>query len=257
MKVVILAGGRGSRLLEETAYRPKPMVEIGGEPILWHIMKMYSVHGFNEFIICLGYMGHLIKDYFVQYANRHSDIVVDLRASSVQVLDKALPPWRVTLVDTGQETMTGGRLKRVGHLLDPKEPFCMTYGDGVSDVDLAALVAFHKAHGKKATLTSVRPTARYGALDLKGDQVKAFSEKRPPETEFVNGGFFVLDRSVLDKISGDDMPWESAPLEQLAASGELMAFRHSGFWQSMDTLRDKSILENLWQAGKAPWKTWV
>ncbi len=255
MKVVILAGGMGSRLSEETHLRPKPMVEIAGQPILWHIMMGYSRHGFSDFIVCAGYRGELIKDYFANFVLRHSDLHVDLAAGSItHGRSEALPGWRVSVVDTGAETQTGGRLKRIAHLLTPGEPFCMTYGDGVSDVDLAALVAFHKAHGLEATLTAVRPPGRFGATVLDGERVTRFEEK--PADGWINGGFFVLEPSVLSRINGDDVVWEEAPLSGLAADGQLAARRHEGFWQPLDTLRDKRLLEALCAEGRAPWMTW-
>lgn len=256
MKVVLLAGGLGSRLSEETQVRPKPMVEIGGHPILWHIMMIYSRYGFNDFIICLGYKGYYIKEYFANFVLHRSDVTVDLKANSIEYdRQEAVPPWRVTLVDTGADTMTGGRLRRVGHLLG-NESFCMTYGDGVSDVDIAALVAFHKQQGLEATLTAVRPPGRYGATVIEGSRVTRFEEKPAGDGGRINGGFFVLNPSVLDRIEGDDMPWEEAPLSGLAEDGQLAAYPHDGFWQPMDTLRDKTQLEALWASGTPPWKTW-
>lgn len=256
MKVVLLAGGVGSRLSEETHVRPKPMVEIGGQPILWHIMMLYSHYGFNEFIICLGYKGYLIKEYFVNYVLHRSDVTVDLQRKRVDY-DRydSLPPWRVTLVDTGADTLTGGRLKRVGHLLGD-EPFCMTYGDGVSDVDIGSLVLFHKQQGLEATLTAVRPPGRYGATVLEDDRVTRFEEKPAGDGGYINGGFFVLNPSVLERIQGDETPWEGEPLRALAEDCQLAAFIHEGFWQPMDTLRDKIQLEALWGSGSPPWKSW-
>jgi len=256
MKVVLLAGGLGSRLSEETHLRPKPMVEIGGQPILWHIMMLYSRYGFDDFIICLGYKGYYIKEFFANFVLHRSDVTIDLAANRIDYNRKeAVPPWRVTLVDTGAETMTGGRLKRIGHLLGD-EPFCMTYGDGLSDVDIGKLVAFHRDHGLEATLTAVRPPGRYGATVLDGSRVSRFEEKPAGDGGRINGGFFVLNPSVLDRIGGDEMPWEAEPLTGLAADGQLGAFIHDGFWQPMDTLRDKTQLEALWANGAAPWKWW-
>ena len=256
MKVVLLAGGLGSRISEETHLRPKPMIEIGGQPILWHIMMLYSHYGFNEFIICLGYKGYFIKEYFANFVLHRSDVTVDLAENRISFDRKEeVPPWRVTLVDTGAETMTGGRLKRIGHLLRD-EPFCMTYGDGVADVDIGALVEFHRSHGLEATLTAVAPPGRYGATVLDGDRVQRFEEKPAGDGGQINGGFFVLNPSVLDRIAGDAMPWEAEPLSGLAADGQLAAFVHDGFWQAMDTLRDKRQLEALWASGSPPWKIW-
>lgn len=257
MKVVLLAGGLGSRLSEETQLRPKPMVEIGGNPILWHIMQMYARHGLDEFIVCLGYKGYYIKEYFANYVLHRSDLTVDLAAGTVSYSrGEDVPRWKVTLVDTGADTMTGGRLKRVGHLLPDGEPFCMTYGDGVSDVDISALVAFHKAQGLAATVTAVRPPGRYGATVIEGDRVVRFEEKPAGDGGRINGGFFVLEKNVLDRIAGPAMPFEEAPLTGLAADGQLAAYLHDGFWQPMDTLRDKNQLEELWASGHPPWKTW-
>ena len=257
MKVVLLAGGLGTRLSEETDVKPKPMVEIGGMPILWHIMNLYAAHGFDDFIVCLGYKGYVIKEYFANFVLHNSDLIVDLQNKKVEYLRAAsIPPWRITLVDTGQNTMTGGRLKRIGHLLDPDEPFCMTYGDGVSNVDLTALVAFHRAQGRDATVTVVRPPGRYGATVLDGDRVASFMEKPAGDGGYINGGFFVLHPRVLDRVEEDSWTWEAKPLEALAADGQLSAFVHEGFWQPMDTLRDKNNLESLWRAGDAPWKIW-
>lgn len=255
MKAVILAGGLGTRLGEETSVRPKPMVEIGGMPILWHIMKVYSAHGINDFVICLGYKGYLIKEYFANYFLHTADVTIDLAENSMSVHQKRSEPWKITLVDTGADTMTGGRLKAIAPYIDPGEPFCFTYGDGVSDIDITQLVAFHRAHGKKATITAVAPPGRFGALEFDGDHVQSFREKPAGDGGLINGGFFVADPSVLDLIDGPHTVWEQRPLEQLASSGELVAFRHDGFWQPMDTLRDKIHLEELWQQG-APWKCW-
>lgn len=256
MKVVLLAGGLGSRLSEETQLRPKPMVEIGGHPILWHIMMHYSRYGFSDFIICLGYKGYFIKEYFANYVLHRSDVTVDLASNRIDYLrPESLPPWKVTLVDTGAETMTGGRLRRVSHLLGD-EPFCMTYGDGVSDVDLVALVEFHRRSGREATLTAVRPPGRYGATILDGERVTRFEEKPAGDGGRINGGFFVLNPSVVDRIAGDSTLWEAEPLVGLAQDGQLGAFVHDGFWQPMDTLREKNQLEALWAGGAPPWKTW-
>jgi len=257
MKAVILAGGRGSRLLEETAVRPKPMVEIGGRPILWHIMNLYAHHGIEDFIVCAGYRGYMIKEYFANLALHHSDVRFDLGKNRVEYLNRKQPlGWRVTVVDTGEATMTGGRLKRIAGHLDSNEPFCMTYGDGLSNVDIAASVAFHKSQGKLATMTVVRPPARFGSVELSGARITAFREKRPASEGFINGGFFVLSRPAIDGIAGDDTVWEQEPLENLAAAGQLAAFRHDGFWQPMDTMRDRLLLEELW-AGSPPWKVWA
>jgi glucose-1-phosphate cytidylyltransferase len=256
MLAVILAGGMGTRISEESHLRPKPMIEIGGRPILWHIMKIYARHGVTDFVICLGYKGYMIKEYFANYFLHNSDVTIDARDNRLTYHQTTAEPWRITLVDTGETTLTGGRLKRVARYLPADEPFCFTYGDGVSDVDIGALVAFHKAHGKLATLTAVAPPGRYGALSMTGDRVQDFIEKPPGDNNLINGGFFVLHPDVLSLIDGDQTPWESAPLETLARRGELMAWRHAGFWQPMDTLRDKNALETLWQEGRAPWKVW-
>lgn len=256
MKAVILAGGRGTRLSEETCVRPKPMVEIGGRPILWHIMKIYASHGVNDFIVCLGYRGWQIKEYFLNYALHSSDIVVDLASRGVELLRPAAEPWRITLVDTGDETQTGGRLRRVGYLLRDEDAFCMTYGDGVSDVDIGALVAFHHSHGRAATVTAVTPPGRFGSLSRDGARVSAFVEKPAGDGGSINGGFFVLSPKVLERIDGDATVWEHEPLCGLARDGELHAFEHTGFWQPMDTLRDRDQLERLWAAGRAPWRVW-
>ena len=256
MKVVLLAGGLGSRLSEETQLRPNPMVEIGGHPILWHIMMHYSRYGFSDFIICLGYKGYFIKEYFANYVLHRSDVTVALVSNRIDYIrPETLPPWKVTLVDTGAETMTGGRLRRVGHLLGD-EPFCMTYGDGVSDVDLEALVEFHRRSGREATLTAVRPPGRYGATVLEGERVTRFEEKPAGDGGRINGGFFVLNPSVVNRIEGDATLWEAEPLVGLAEDGQLGAFVHDGFWQPMDTLREKNQLEALWASGTPPWKTW-
>lgn len=256
MKAVILAGGLGTRLSEETSVRPKPMVEIGGKPILWHIMKMYSWHGIHEFIICCGYKGYVIKEYFANYFLHMSDVTFDMRDNSLLVHEKRVEPWKVTLVDTGESSMTGGRLKRVADYVKDDEAFCLTYGDGVSDVDIGSTIAFHKAHGKAATLTSTWPPGRFGSLDVEGQRVMSFKEKPKGDGAIINGGFFVLSPKVLSYLGGDDTVWEQEPLTRLASEGELMAFHHEGFWQPMDTLRDKQLLEELWVDGSAPWKKW-
>jgi glucose-1-phosphate cytidylyltransferase len=231
------------------------MVEIGGMPIIWHIMKIYSAHGVNDFIICLGYKGYMIKEYFANYFLHTADVTIDLNKNAVEVHQNWSEPWRITLVETGADTMTGGRLKKIRQFLDPDQPFCFTYGDGVAAMDIGALIAFHKAHGQKATITAVAPPGRFGALEFDGDRVTAFREKPAGDGGLINGGFFVADPSVLDLVDGPDTVWEQGPLETLAASGELVAYRHTGFWQAMDTLRDKVHLEQLWQDG-APWKAW-
>ena len=256
MKLVILAGGLGTRISEETHLRPKPMIEIGGRPIIWHIMKMYSHHGINDFVICCGYKGYIIKEYFANYALHMSSVTFDMATGTMDVHEKRAEPWRVTLVDTGDATMTGGRLKRVRDYLHDGEPFAFTYGDGVSDVDIAAELTFHRAHGKLATICAVEPPGRYGALKMDGARVEGFLEKPHGDGGSINGGFFILEKAVIDLIEGDASTWEREPLETLAARGELMAFPHHGFWQPMDTLREKTMLEDLWSAGKAPWKTW-
>jgi glucose-1-phosphate cytidylyltransferase len=257
MKAVILAGGLGTRLAEETSLKPKPMVEIGGRPILWHILKIYSAHGIQDFIICAGYKGYLIKEYFANYFMHMSDVTFDIRNNSMEVHQKNAEPWRVTVVDTGEETMTGGRLKRVASYLDDG-PFCFTYGDGVADIDISALVAHHRARGKLATLTAVQPPGRYGALALSDEGlVENFQEKPEGDGAWINGGFFVLEREALGYITGgDEMTWEREPLQALAAAKQLAAWKHRGFWRPMDTLRDKIVLDDAWAAGKAPWKTW-
>ncbi|WP_374667311.1 glucose-1-phosphate cytidylyltransferase [Ramlibacter sp.] len=254
MKAVILAGGLGTRISEESHLKPKPMIEIGGKPILWHVMKIYSHHGINDFIVCLGYKGYVIKEYFANYFLHTSDVTFDLPNNRMEVHERHAEPWRVTLVDTGERTLTGGRLKRVRSYLGD-EPFCFTYGDGLADIDIAAAVAFHRRHGKPATVTAVQPPGRYGALGLDDDRVARFEEKPIGDGAWINGGFFVLNPSVVDAIEGDDTSWEAAPLEGLAARDELRAWRHRGFWQAMDTLRDKNQLEDLWHRG-APWKVW-
>ena len=256
MKLVILAGGLGTRISEETAVRPKPMVEIGGKPILWHIMKLYSHYGVNEFIICCGYKGYLIKEYFANYFLHMSDVTFDMSRNSMEVHNRMAEPWKVTLVDTGDRTMTGGRLKRVAQYLEGEEIFCLTYGDGVSDVNIEALIAFHRASKVLATLTAIHPPARFGALDVVADKVARFVEKPEGDGGMVNGGFFVLSPKVIDYIAGDETLWEQAPMEHLAAEGQLAAYKHSGFWQPMDTLRDKQRLEQLWDGGDPPWRVW-
>jgi glucose-1-phosphate cytidylyltransferase len=256
MKVVILAGGLGTRLSEETELKPKPMVEIGGKPILWHIMKLYSAFGASDFIICAGYKGYIIKEYFANYFLHMSDITFDLRKNSVEFHERRSEPWRVTVVDTGDETMTGGRLKRVAEYLDD-ETFCFTYGDGVGNVDIGRLIEFHKAHGRLATLTAMLPPGRYGALDIDAEHsVLSFHEKPAGDGAWINGGFFVLERKAVDYIQGDMTFWEREPLENLARDGQLVAYKHEGYWQAMDTLRDKRALEALWTSGQAPWKVW-
>jgi glucose-1-phosphate cytidylyltransferase len=256
MKAVILAGGLGTRISEETHLKPKPMIEIGGKPILWHIMKLYSTHGIDDFVVCCGYKGYLIKEYFANYFLHMSDVTFDLAKNEMQVHQQKAEPWRVTLVDTGENTMTGGRLRRVADYVCDEEVFCFTYGDGVADVDFSRLVDFHRAHGKLATVTAVQPPGRYGALQIDGARVAGFAEKPHGDGGLINGGFFVLSPKVIDYIAADQTPWESAPLERLSSEGELMAFEHRGFWQPMDTLREKNLLEALWSSGKAPWKRW-
>lgn len=256
MKVVILAGGLGTRLSEETVVRPKPMVEIGGMPILWHIMKIYSAHGYNEFIICLGYKGYIIKEYFANYFLHQSDVTIDLSTNQVQIHDTQAEPWKITLVDTGKDTMTGGRIKRIQHHVG-NEPFLLTYGDGVGDIDITRLVAFHQEHGKRCTVTAVQPSARFGALDVRSThEVRSFLEKPKGDGAWINGGFFVCQPTVFDYIASDETVWERSPMETLAAEGELMAFQHPGFWKPMDTLRDKLELETAWNTGTADWKIW-
>ncbi len=256
MKLVILAGGLGTRLSEETDVKPKPMVEIGGKPILWHIMKMYSNHGINDFIICCGYKGYVIKEYFANYFLHRSDVTFCMSKNTMKVHQKRAEPWTVTLVDTGDNSMTGGRLGRVSEYVKNEEAFCFTYGDGVSDVNITELIKFHKKHGKDATLTATYPPGRFGALDIQDNQIMQFTEKPKGDGALINGGFFVLSPKVLERISGDDCAWEQEPLKGLAKDGNLMAFTHEGFWQPMDTLRDKVYLQGLWDEGNAPWKTW-
>ncbi|MBV8617367.1 MAG: glucose-1-phosphate cytidylyltransferase [Curvibacter sp.] len=256
MKAVILAGGLGTRISEETHLKPKPMVEIGGKPILWHILKMYSAHGVNEFVICCGYRGYVIKEYFANYFLHMSDVTFDMASNRMEVHHKHAEPWRVTLVDTGEDTMTGGRLRRVRDHVEADSEFCFTYGDGVSDVDIARSIAFHRSHGRLATITAVQPPGRYGALRMAGEQVAGFTEKPRGDGGLINGGFFVLSPRCIDRIAGDGTTWENEPLASLAADGELMAYEHKGFWQPMDTLREKNLLEDLWHSGQAPWKQW-
>jgi len=254
MKAVILAGGLGTRISEESVSKPKPMIEIGGMPILWHIMKMYSYHGINDFVICCGYKGYLIKEFFANYFLHMSDITIDISTNSIEVHNKKAEPWKVTLVDTGEVTQTGGRLKRITDYVEGD--FCMTYGDGVSSVDIANSIIFHHQHGKFATMTAVQPPGRFGALEISGTQIDAFVEKPQGDGGWINGGFFVLNPKVLELIEGDGTTWERQPLESLAAQKNLQCFFHKGFWQPMDTLRDKNHLEELWASGNAPWKTW-
>lgn len=256
MKAVILAGGLGTRISEESHLRPKPMIDIGGRPILWHIMKIYSAHGINEFVICCGYKGYVIKEYFANYFLHMSDVTFDMRHNKMEVHQANAEPWRVTLVDTGDSTQTGGRLARVRQYVENDEAFCFTYGDGVGDVDITASIAFHKQQGRAATVTAVTPPGRFGALNLEGTQVNGFQEKPPGDGSLINGGFFVLTPKVFPLIHGDDCPWESGPLETLAAEGQLSSWRHTGFWHPMDTLRDRTMLDELWQKGQAPWKVW-
>jgi glucose-1-phosphate cytidylyltransferase len=255
MKVVILAGGLGTRISEESSLRPKPMIEIGGKPVLWHILKMYSAHGLNDFVICCGYKGYVIKEFFANYFLHTSDVSIDLQKNKLEVHQAGGEPWKVTLVDTGEATMTGGRVKRIAKYLNG-EDFCLTYGDGLSDVNITELVAFHKKSGRKATVTAVKPPGRFGVLNLQGDKVTEFVEKPMGDGGYINGGFFVLSNSVTSMIAGDSTIWEKEPLETLADKGELGAFCHHGFWQPMDTLRDKIQLEELWKTGEAPWKKW-
>ena len=257
MKTVILAGGLGTRLSEETHLKPKPMVEIGGKPILWHILKMYSQHGINDFVICAGYKGYVIKEYFANYFMHTSDVTFDMHENSMEVHRKGTEPWRVTIIDTGEATMTGGRLKRVADFLDSDESFCFTYGDGVSDVDITALIDFHKTSGRPATLTAVKPPGRYGAVEiLENDQISKFKEKPDGDGGWINGGFFVLEKPTIDLITNDATSWESDVLPILAERKQLSAFKHDGFWRPMDTLRDRTQLEELWVSNRAPWRTW-
>ena len=256
MRAIILAGGLGTRLSEETSIRPKPMVQIGGKPILWHIMKIYSAHGINDFIICCGYQGYVIKEYFANYFLHMSDVTFHMRDNGMEVHDKRAEPWSVTLVDTGEYSMTGGRLRRVAPYVQSEEIFCFTYGDGVGDIDINATLDFHRRHGKAATLTATYPPGRFGALDIQQGQVLNFKEKPKGDGAMINGGFFVLTPKVFDYLTDDSTVWEQEPLKNLAADGQLMAYEHHGFWQPMDTLRDKHLLEELWQTNKAPWKIW-
>jgi glucose-1-phosphate cytidylyltransferase len=255
MKAVILAGGLGTRLSEETIVKPKPMVEIGGKPILWHIMKSYSAHGINDFVICCGYKGYVIKEYFANYFLHTSDVTFDMKNNEMEVHTRKAEPWKVTLVDTGDDTLTGGRLKRVEQYVRDEDAFCFTYGDGVSDVNITKLIAFHKHHGKLASLTAIQPPGRFGALNLDGQRINSFQEKPQGDGAWINGGFFVLSPKVIDYIQDDITIWEKKPMEQLAQDGQLDAYLHYGFWHPMDTLRDKIHLDELWQSGKAPWKT--
>ncbi|GLI53098.1 glucose-1-phosphate cytidylyltransferase [Thermodesulfovibrio yellowstonii] len=256
MKAVILAGGLGTRISEETHLKPKPMIEIGGKPILWHIMKIYSAHGVNDFIICCGYRGYMIKEYFANYFLYMADVTFDMKFNQMIVHNCEAEPWKVTVVDTGEHTQTGGRLKRVAKYLEGEELFCFTYGDGVSDVNIKDEITFHQAHGKLATVLAVQPPGRFGALVTDGDYVRDFMEKPSGDGGWINGGFFVLSPKVIELIEGDHMSWESKPMQTLAEKGELVAYKHTGFWHPMDTLRDKNYLEELWKSGKAPWKVW-
>jgi glucose-1-phosphate cytidylyltransferase len=256
MKAVILAGGLGTRLSEETHLRPKPMIEVGGRPLLWHLLKIYSSHGINDFIICCGYKGYLIKEYFANYFLHVSDVTFNMVDNSMEVHQRHAEPWSVTLIDTGETTQTGGRLKRVGSYLKDETDFCFTYGDGLADIDITESIRFHRNHGKLATVTAVQPPGRYGALSMIGDGVIGFTEKPSGDGGMINGGFFVLSTKAIDFIAGDATPWEQEPMERLASEGQLQAWRHTGFWQAMDTLREKNLLEDLWRSGSAPWKTW-
>ena len=256
MKVVILAGGLGTRISEETYLRPKPMIEIGSKPILWHIMKIYSAYGFNDFVICCGYKGYVIKEYFANYFLHMSDVTIDMASNQMQVHRKKAEPWKITLVDTGNDSMTGGRIKRIQDYVKGEKAFFLTYGDGVSDVDISASLAFHEKHGKLATVTAVQPPGRYGVLTIQGEKVMGFAEKPVGKAGLINGGFFVLSPKCLELIGDDSTIWEHEPLVHLAETGELMAYEHNGFWQPMDTLRDKNLLDDLWSSGNAPWKKW-
>lgn len=256
MKVVILAGGLGTRLSEETVSKPKPMVEIGGKPIIWHIMKLYSSFGINEFIICCGYKGYVIKEYFANYFLHQSDVTLDLSNNSMEVHQKRVEPWKITLVDTGEHTMTGGRLRRVFEYIKNDESFCFTYGDGVGNINISELIKYHKSHGKQATMTATYPPGRFGAIDIEDNFIRSFKEKPKGDGAMINGGFFVLSPQVVNRIKDDESVWEQDPLMSLAEDGELMAFKHEDFWQPMDTLRDKNHLEDLWNKNKAPWETW-
>ncbi|MGI6245088.1 MAG: glucose-1-phosphate cytidylyltransferase [Pseudochelatococcus sp.] len=257
MKVVILAGGLGSRLAEETGVRPKPLVEIGEKPIIWHIMNIYARHGLNDFIICAGYKGYMLKEYFVNLFIHHSDITVDLSNNTIEYVTAERLNWRVTVVDTGAHSLTGGRIRRVRRYLNPDEPFCMTYGDGVGDIDITAEIAFHRSHGGMATMCAVSPPGRFGVANIDAGRVVSFTEKPKGDNQRINGGFFVLEPSVIDLIDGDDTVWEGGPLQRLLAMGQLAAYEHDGFWQSMDTIRDRNYLEELWRSGEAPWKIWA
>ncbi|MBK8805006.1 MAG: glucose-1-phosphate cytidylyltransferase [Fibrobacteres bacterium] len=256
MKAVILAGGMGTRISEETSARPKPMIEVGGKPILWHILKIYSAHGINDFVICLGYKSYVIKEYFANYFLHMSDVTFDMSENRMEVHQKHAEPWKITLVDTGEKTMTGGRIKRIREYVQDDDAFCLTYGDGVANVDIKKLVEFHRAHGSLATLTGVQPPGRFGALGLRGSSISAFQEKPTGDGAWINGGFFVCSPKVIDRISDDTTVWEREPMESLAKDGQIHAYLHEGFWQPMDTLRDKVLLEELWQSGEAPWKIW-
>jgi len=256
MKAVILAGGLGSRLSEETTLKPKPMVEIGGKPILWHIMKIYSAHGINDFIICLGYKGYLIKEYFANYFLHTADVTFDIARNEMHTHSHGAEPWKVTLVDTGDNSMTGGRIKRVGQFLDPNEDFCLTYGDGVGDINIKAVIDLHQKEGRLATVTAVQPPGRFGAIDIDGNRVIKFEEKPHGDGAWINGGFFVLSPLVLDYIEGDSTIWEQQPMRTLAAESQMSVYHHDGYWQPMDTIREKTMLEELWESNKAPWKVW-
>ena len=256
MKAVILAGGLGTRLSEETQLKPKPMIEIGGRPMLWHIMKIYSAHGVNEFVICCGYKGYVIKEYFANYFLHMSDVSFDMQHNEMEVHQKYVEPWRVTLVDTGDETLTGGRLKRIASYVEGEDAFCFTYGDGVADINISGLVEFHRRHGRHATVTAVQPPGRYGLLDIDGEAVRGFAEKPRGDGSWINGGFFVLSTECMRYVDSDATSWEREPLSRLAEDDQLRAFRHTGYWQPMDTLRDKNQLEALWDSGRAPWKVW-
>jgi glucose-1-phosphate cytidylyltransferase len=256
MKVVILAGGLGTRISEETHLKPKPLIEIGGKPILWHIMKIYSAHGVNEFIICCGYKGYLIKEYFANYFLHMSDVTIDMKSNEIRVHQKKAEPWKVTLIDTGEDTLTGGRLKRVADYVSDEDLFCFTYGDGLADVNLTAEIEFHRTHGKMATVCAVKPPGRYGALEIEDGNVTGFTEKPPGDGGLINGGYFVLSPKCIELIEGDQSSWEGNALAKLSDMNELIAFEHDGFWQPMDTLREKNHLEELWSSSKAPWKIW-
>jgi glucose-1-phosphate cytidylyltransferase len=256
MKAVILAGGLGTRISEESHLKPKPMIEIGGKPILWHILKMYGSHGIDHFVICCGYKGYVINEYFANYFLHMTDVTIDMTQNEIEVHHKRAEPWKITLVDTGHDTMTGGRLRRIRDYVADDDSFCLTYGDGVADIDITKLIAFHKKHGKRATVTAVQPPARFGALGFEGDKVVSFEEKPKGDGLWINGGFFVLNQEIFSYLEDDQTVWERAPLKGLATDGQLMAYKHHGFWAAMDTLRDKMNLEELWAGGKAPWKSW-